>query len=408
MGLSLNLQACLHSFGFRPSWHVFLYIYNLLPPPTELGFMSFCAHQGWRLFDAFEESIQEFKWHCFKVLLTPITDHNDAEVGVYLDSLLERMEKQTKLDRLRSMMADVNKMGARSILPAPTNPGTYASPSRSSQRVVVVSALTGEAQTKKVPPAKLMPETICIDGEDGAKVDPSADLKQKRWKCKHKDTDLANRMLGDDSSWEHKVHPVELAFPEAFNYREALDAGITCASVRKSLGTMPPEQLLGTAHLYACKLAACLQVGLEGAVTAKLKSEKELLAAKDQIAVLKVERNSALAFAPLQAKVDTLTEQLSVAQGERLSALEQLAQLEEDGKVRAVELQSCQTSLEQEQKKVEASEKKAEALSPLFVLWRNSRSLLSMWMIGHWQGKKVKKEDCFCCNNGTFITSAKF
>ncbi|MED6215781.1 hypothetical protein PIB30_001399 [Stylosanthes scabra] len=136
-------------------------------------------------------------------------------------------------------------------------------------------------------------------------------------------------MLGDDFAWEHEGQFClcsEVPFDDA------------------------PEQLLGTSHQYAVKLAACLQVGLEGAVAAKLKAEKELLAAKDQIVVL-------------EEKVNTLTEQLSIAQDERQLALERLAQLEEDGKVRDVELQSCRTSLEREQKRAEVAEGKVEALS---------------------------------------------
>ncbi|MED6146609.1 hypothetical protein PIB30_036094 [Stylosanthes scabra] len=146
------------------------------------------------------------------------------------------MEKQTKLDRLKSMMVDVSKMGPHAILPAPMKAG-------------VLQTLPGPHHplNKKVPPPKPVPETICIDGEEGVKQDPAADLKQKRQKRKHKDIELASRMLGDDSK---------------FNYREALDAGITSASVRKPLLMMPPEQLLGTTHQYGYKSIACLQVGL--------------------------------------------------------------------------------------------------------------------------------------------------
>ncbi|MED6216035.1 hypothetical protein PIB30_003680 [Stylosanthes scabra] len=64
--------------------------------------------------------------------------------------------------------------------------------------------------------------------------------------------------------------------------------------------------------------------------------------------------DTTLTSPPLQAKVDALADQLFVAQGERLSALAQLSEVEEDSKVRATELQSCRASLGQEQKKVEA------------------------------------------------------
>ncbi|MED6146610.1 hypothetical protein PIB30_036095 [Stylosanthes scabra] len=52
-----------------------------------------------------------------------------------------------------------------------------------------------------------------------------------------------------------------------------------------------------------------VQLGLEGAIAAKLKTEKELLATQDQIDLLKMERDSALAFAPLQEKTSLEQEQ---------------------------------------------------------------------------------------------------
>ncbi|MED6165211.1 hypothetical protein PIB30_097425 [Stylosanthes scabra] len=113
-------RVCLH-FGFWLSWRVFLYTYQLHALPPEKGFMSFSAQQGRKLFDSFEESIQEFKWHYFKVLPLPGSGLSglmtkvrpffgctgilsDAEVGVFLDSLLKDMEKQSRFDRLMQKM----------------------------------------------------------------------------------------------------------------------------------------------------------------------------------------------------------------------------------------------------------------------------------------------------------------
>ncbi|MED6222063.1 hypothetical protein PIB30_060872 [Stylosanthes scabra] len=121
--------------------------------------MSFRAYQGRKLFDSFEESIQEFKWHYFKVLPYPskrpfwmddegtlfpwvywnaevgdfriialdpletlafeflqslpaglgkksnfkcrwILDRRDTAAGAFLDNLLKDMEKQSHFDRL--------------------------------------------------------------------------------------------------------------------------------------------------------------------------------------------------------------------------------------------------------------------------------------------------------------------
>ncbi|MED6145749.1 hypothetical protein PIB30_028109 [Stylosanthes scabra] len=105
------------------------------------------------------------------------------------------------------------------------------------------------------------------------------------------------------------------------------------------------------------------QVGLESAVAAKAKAEKEFLAAQDQIAVLKAERDSALTYLPLKEKVNTLADQLSVKVGEYQSALERVSQLEEHMKVLDAELQSCRSSLGREQKRAEVAEKSVETLT---------------------------------------------
>ncbi|MED6139477.1 hypothetical protein PIB30_084235 [Stylosanthes scabra] len=170
-------RVCLH-FEFRPSCRVFLYTYQLHTPPPRRGFMSFRAYQGRKLFDSFEESIQEFKCHYFKVLPLPgkrpfwpddegapfpwvywnaevgdfrvtaldpletlafeflqslpaglekksnfkccwILDHSNADVGAFLalsDSLLKDVEKQIRFDCLMQRMKEAEGAGPRSIL----------------------------------------------------------------------------------------------------------------------------------------------------------------------------------------------------------------------------------------------------------------------------------------------------
>ncbi|MED6161636.1 hypothetical protein PIB30_062674 [Stylosanthes scabra] len=100
-------------------------------------------------------------------------------------------------------------------------------------------------------------------------------------------------------------------------------------SVREALGPMVPKQLLGTAQQLTCKLTACFQ----NAFSAKVKMERELAATKDQVDVLMAERDFALAAPLLKAKVDSLTEQLRLAEGERLSALARMSEVEEGRKV---------------------------------------------------------------------------
>ncbi|MED6106724.1 hypothetical protein PIB30_007047 [Stylosanthes scabra] len=407
-------------FGFHPTARMLLYIYDVLVLPPGKGYVSFRAHQGRKMLGSYEESIQEFKWHYFKVLSSPgkrafwlddegnpfpwvywnpevkdftvyildplemaackfllslpaglpkkndfpcrwILDHSDAEVAQFLGGLLEVKMRQNRLDKLRAQLAYTSKMGPCSILPVSihlNNPSAIPSAAAGTSS----SADADASLRKKVPPG-----TICLDAEEGVKEDPSADLRRKRQKRKQDEVDLTDWVLGENSAWEHDVHPVDLAFLDNFDYRKTVDGGVASSYMRRSLVNMPPEQLLGESYRFTTKALACFQVGLEGTIASKLKTEKELAAAQDQISVQKAERDSGLAYLPLKEKVDTLNDQLSEKEGERQSALDRVAQLEEDNKVLSAQLASCQLSLEKEQKKVEAAEKDVKALNSSLV-----------------------------------------
>ncbi|MED6224232.1 hypothetical protein PIB30_081957 [Stylosanthes scabra] len=349
-------RVCLH-FGFRPSWRIFLYTYQLHAPPPGNGFLSFRAYQGRRLFDAFEESIQEFKWHYFKVLPLPgthpfwvddegrlypwvywnsearecrrsnfwcrwILDHSDAEVGAFLDSLLADMEKQSCFDRLKQKMAEVAGVGPRSVLPHVRAPPTTSGASASSQAIPA-----------SAPTAPATPNPIPIAAKKG---------------------DPLRILLGSLSLFRgRRVSPVDRAFPEDYNFRGALDAGLTNYLTREILGPLVPEQLLGTAQHLTCQLTACLQIGIEKAFASKIQMEKELASLKDQVDVLTVERDSALAAPLLNAEIKSLTQRLQFSEGERLSALARMTEVEERAKVQAAELESYRAALLKEKKEAE-------------------------------------------------------
>ncbi|MED6198384.1 hypothetical protein PIB30_065855 [Stylosanthes scabra] len=193
--------------GVRPPFTDFQR--ELHAPPPENRFLSFRAYQGRQLFDAFEESILEFKWHYFKVFPFPgshpfwladegkpfpwvywnpearecritaldpletlafqflqslpvglgkklnfrchwILDHRDAEVGAFLDSLLGDKEKKSRFDRLMQKMAETEGMGPRSVLPHIRAPGATSGASASNP-VAPVSTLA--ASVPPVPPS---------------------------------------------------------------------------------------------------------------------------------------------------------------------------------------------------------------------------------------------------------------
>ncbi|MED6135406.1 hypothetical protein PIB30_046145 [Stylosanthes scabra] len=387
---------------------------------------------GWGLLRTFEkETIQEFKWHYFKVLPTPnrrafwlddegrpfpwvywnrevkdfvihkldpletavfdflvslpaglpkrnsltcrwILNNDDTVVGQYLDDLLLVEMKKTKLDRMMEMMADPTRMAPRSVLPTGVPTATAAAAAAASAAPVgpSINPATPSVQVLSPPPAaskakkssskKERPEKVDVEVEEIAKEDPDADLRQKRrWKEKGKEDDVVDRVLGDDAAWEHAVNPLDLAFPKKFNYRKALDVGLTSASARKPLQGMLPDQLLGESWCLQCQALACQQLGLEASLKAKTKTEEELLVVKDQLFVLKVEKDSALEYLPLKEKVDSLAQQLSQKEVEHKSALERMAQLDEDIKVLKAQLESAQFSVS----RAEAAENSMKSLT---------------------------------------------
>ncbi|MED6195207.1 hypothetical protein PIB30_035817 [Stylosanthes scabra] len=200
--------------------------------------------RGCKLFGIFEESIQEFKWHYFKVLPAPgrrtfwlddggrlfpwvywnrgvkdfvvhdldpleitvvdflvslpaglpkknnltcrwILDNNDAVVGTFLDDLLLVEMKKTKLDRMMAMMADPSRMAPRAVLPTGAPPAIAAAAAAESSANPVTSSVQvppppTSSRVKKSSSKRERPEVVNVEGEEGEKEDPDADLRQKR------------------------------------------------------------------------------------------------------------------------------------------------------------------------------------------------------------------------------------
>ncbi|MED6169768.1 hypothetical protein PIB30_024425 [Stylosanthes scabra] len=397
-------KVCLH-YGFRPTIRLFFYISDVHFPLGGYGYISFRACQDRKLFDSYEDSIQEFKWHYFKVLVAAgkrafwfdhenkpflwvywnpevkdftvynleplempafkflvshpgglpkknkftcwwILDGSDAEVGKFLDGLLDVKMKRTKLDDLIAKMADPSRMGPRPVLPtgSPSATATAAAavaaafafaaagpiPVESSSQAPPAPTASEMHKAKKQSSKRDRAKVVNLEGEEGLQEDLAVDLQQKRRKKKAKVDDAFEKALGEVFAWEHDVDPLKVAFPESFNYRKALNAGLTSA-----------------------------QVGVETSLAAKVKAEKELSTALDQIEVLKGERDSTLLYLPLKEKVDTLDDQLSERTAEYQSALDRIALLEEDNRVLKIQFESFQLSLEGEKKRSEADLSKA-------------------------------------------------
>ncbi|MED6174907.1 hypothetical protein PIB30_073340 [Stylosanthes scabra] len=264
-----------------------------------------------------------------------ILDHSDTDVGALLDSLLKDMEKQSRFDRLMQKMKEAEGAGPRSILPSSRAQmaafGASASdPVASVFTPATLVSLAPSSSASKAggkPTNATAAKPFYVEREEGAREDPTADLRQKRRKRKVLEAFAEEAALGGDSAWKHKVNPIDRAFPPDYNFRAALDAGLTNGPIQEILGPLVPEQLLGTAQFLVCQLTGCLQVGVENTFAAKVQLEKELAATKDQVDVLTTERDSALAAPLLHAKIKLLSKELEHAEGERLSAFDRMKEV---------------------------------------------------------------------------------
>ncbi|MED6173689.1 hypothetical protein PIB30_061940 [Stylosanthes scabra] len=218
-------------------------------------------------------------------------------------------------------MAEAAGVGPRSVLPHVWTPTTTSGASASGQATPAPAPV---ASPTPVPPPAVVKRRgfsrdptgrpFSVEGEEGAKEDPSADLKKKGRKRKAPEASAEEVALGANSAWEHKVSPINRTFPDDYNFLAALDAGLTNGPTREILGPLVPEQFLRTAQHLACQLTACLQIGIEKTFTTKVQMEKELSSLKDQVDVLTVERDSALVAPLLNAKIKSLTQELEVSE----------------------------------------------------------------------------------------------
>ncbi|MED6124415.1 hypothetical protein PIB30_058714 [Stylosanthes scabra] len=227
-------------------------------------------------------------------------------------------------------MKEAERAGPRLILPS-SKAQTAASGASASVPVAPASTpaasvppapSSGAVKARKKPSVGSSGKPFSVEREEGIKEDPSADLRQKRQKRKVSEASAEDVAMGVDSVWEHGVNPIDPAFPADYNFQAALHAGLTNGPIREILGPLVSEQLLGTAQ--------------------------------DQVDVLTAETDSALAAPLLNSKIKSLSQELELAEGERLSALDCMKEVEERAKVQVAELEYCRSALEPERKKVES------------------------------------------------------
>ncbi|MED6109144.1 hypothetical protein PIB30_030929 [Stylosanthes scabra] len=212
-------KVCLH-YGFRPTIRLFFYIYDIHFPRVVMGTSS-SGHAK-----ALDHENKPFSWvywnpgakdftvynleplemASFKFLVSLpgglpkrnmftcrwILDGFDAEVGKFLDDLLEVKMKKTKLDNLMAMMEDSSRMGPWAVLltgrPFATATAAAAAaasasaaaagptPVESSSQVPPVLTASKTHRTKKQSSKRDRSKVVNLEGEEGLREDPAADL----------------------------------------------------------------------------------------------------------------------------------------------------------------------------------------------------------------------------------------
>ncbi|MED6202516.1 hypothetical protein PIB30_106409, partial [Stylosanthes scabra] len=122
-------------------------------------------------------------------------------------------------------------------------------------------------------------------------------------------------------------------------------------------------------------------IGIEKTFASKIQLEKEVASLKDQLVVLTAERDSALAAPLLNARIKSLTQELEVSEGKRLSALARMAEVEAAAKVQAAELESCHTALLKEKREAEGL---AKSLGDRQVALDSAEAAAAYWQ-GEWK-----------------------
>ncbi|MED6112497.1 hypothetical protein PIB30_062266 [Stylosanthes scabra] len=238
------------------------------------------------------------------------------------------MEKQSRFDRLKQKMAEVTGIGPRSILPHVQAPPTTSGASASGQAVLVPAlttpatpspllVVTKKRGSSKDPAGKPFP----VQGGGGCQRGSLCRFKEER-----EEEESAGR------------------FCRGGGFRGGLLVG---AQDSWPLGAGATPRNGSTPCLSAHRLPS------EKAFASKVQMEKELASLKDQVDVLTAERDSALAAPLLNTEIKSLTQRLEFSEGERLSALARMTEVEERVKVQAAELESCRAALLKEKREAE-------------------------------------------------------
>ncbi|MED6138915.1 hypothetical protein PIB30_079024 [Stylosanthes scabra] len=82
-----------------------------------------------------------------------ILDSSDAEVGKFLDDLLDVKMKKTMLDNLMAMMADPSRMGPRAVLPTGRPFATATAAAAAASASAAAAGSTPVESSSQVPPA---------------------------------------------------------------------------------------------------------------------------------------------------------------------------------------------------------------------------------------------------------------
>ncbi|MED6117026.1 hypothetical protein PIB30_105841, partial [Stylosanthes scabra] len=113
----------------------------------------------------------------------------------------------------------------------------------------------------------------------------------------------------------------------SFRLVPALIQNAPSASIPGTLSQSLPSQPLPASSVLEPISMEGDEVGMEGVLSLREKMEKDLVAAKDQVEILTVERDFALAASLLQKEIYEMKEKMELLEGDRLSTLDRVRHL---------------------------------------------------------------------------------
>ncbi|MED6134572.1 hypothetical protein PIB30_038209 [Stylosanthes scabra] len=255
------------------------------------------------------------------------------------DSLLEDMGKKCHYLQLTGNLTELGQ-----AIPVPAF-GASSSAQATGGSVEPSPAVGGDSNIEPV---------MVVVEEEEQEEDPYAALQPpKKRPCSHGITATSSKgskrqalktssispTVQEEGKVDAGLQAIRTAFPPNFNWRGALDAGLTTADIFSTLVPLPSKQALGLAYL--------LNVGLEDVVTSS-ELKKQLQDVRERVELLEAQRDSAMGqLKVMENRAQSLSDELHAYLESSKTIETEMKQLEKQNQTLRSDLASAKKSLEE-------------------------------------------------------------